>query len=221
MITELCTYCDSPATTRDHIPPKAIFPKPRPSNLITVPACVRCNGNWSALDEIFKLFVSLQAGMEGISEKTLHDSVKRTVAHNKKLNRFLREKAKKVEIRTPGGIILGDACGLPFPSKELKLMCERVIKGLFYHHKKYKIPNDSELSVYLPSDINEGVLELVKDSQLKIIGNDREFIYCYGAANDHAFASTWVLLFYKRFLAVGFVIPKDKKANKTIVQDRK
>jgi hypothetical protein len=54
-IKQLCAICGkSEAVTRDHIPPKGIFPKPLPQDLITVPACKNCNGGDSSLDEKFK-----------------------------------------------------------------------------------------------------------------------------------------------------------------------
>lgn len=34
-----CTYCNEPATTRDHVPPRCLLP----FNEKTVPACRRCN----------------------------------------------------------------------------------------------------------------------------------------------------------------------------------
>ncbi len=38
-----CIYCGEPATTKDHVIPRSYFPKPTPSNLMTVPACKQCN----------------------------------------------------------------------------------------------------------------------------------------------------------------------------------
>jgi len=40
--------------TRDHIPPKAIFDKPLPGDLLTIPACLKCNGGASRDDEYFR-----------------------------------------------------------------------------------------------------------------------------------------------------------------------
>lgn len=34
-----CAYCGDPATTKDHVPPRAF----RPQSILTVPACVMCN----------------------------------------------------------------------------------------------------------------------------------------------------------------------------------
>ena len=44
-----CVYCGSPADTRDHTPPQCLLPKPLPQRVqvMTVPACVRCNQAFS------------------------------------------------------------------------------------------------------------------------------------------------------------------------------
>ena len=60
-VGELCALCGvNQASTRDHVPPKAIFPKPRPP-LITVPACFECNNSASDLDDLFKVYLSMHA----------------------------------------------------------------------------------------------------------------------------------------------------------------
>jgi hypothetical protein len=59
-----CAYCGvSPATTRDHVPPKSIFWKPYPDNLTAVPCCIDCNRKWSPLDEEFRTALSILAGV--------------------------------------------------------------------------------------------------------------------------------------------------------------
>jgi hypothetical protein len=51
-----CAYCGKKQpVTDDHIPPKNLFPKPRGSNLITVPCCEFCRKGWSENDEYFIL----------------------------------------------------------------------------------------------------------------------------------------------------------------------
>jgi hypothetical protein len=37
--------------TRDHIPPRNLFPQPRPTNLITVDCCEVCNNGMNLSDE--------------------------------------------------------------------------------------------------------------------------------------------------------------------------
>lgn len=55
-----CAYCGLKAVTRDHIPPKALFARPRPNRLITVPSCKECNAQALTDDEYFCLMVSMR-----------------------------------------------------------------------------------------------------------------------------------------------------------------
>src|SRR5207302_114049 len=51
--------CDSKSDlTRDHVPPKNLFRKPLPSNLITVSCCKSCNAIYSKAEEQLRIFVS-------------------------------------------------------------------------------------------------------------------------------------------------------------------
>lgn len=56
----ICVYCGRPeGGTDDHIPPENLFGKPRPPDLIKVPACLTCNRSCSKDDEYFRLKVGL------------------------------------------------------------------------------------------------------------------------------------------------------------------
>jgi hypothetical protein len=55
VMSSQCIYCGiNEANERDHIPPKSFFPEPRPSNLITVPSCSKCNRDYGKIDEIVR-----------------------------------------------------------------------------------------------------------------------------------------------------------------------
>lgn len=51
--TDKCIYCGTAATTRDHVPPKLLLERPLPSNLRTVPCCLRCNRGFSLDEQYF------------------------------------------------------------------------------------------------------------------------------------------------------------------------
>ena len=72
-------------TGRDHLPPQSVFPKPRPNDLITVPACDSCNNKRSGLDEEFKVAIGIQAGHGEDGERLFRDQTSRTLAHNQRL----------------------------------------------------------------------------------------------------------------------------------------
>jgi hypothetical protein len=49
-----CAYCNKQEKeTDDHVPPKSFYPTPRPSNLITVPSCLKCNQGLGKDEEFF------------------------------------------------------------------------------------------------------------------------------------------------------------------------
>lgn len=61
---ELCVYCGSEANTRDHIPPKRIFSKPRPNILLTVLSCRKCNSSFQLDDEYFDVMLSMTENVQ-------------------------------------------------------------------------------------------------------------------------------------------------------------
>jgi hypothetical protein len=58
----ICVYCGQSDNqiTVDHIPPKNLFPDPKPSNLITVPCCLRCNQKAAKDDEYFRTVITMR-----------------------------------------------------------------------------------------------------------------------------------------------------------------
>jgi hypothetical protein len=74
---QLCALCGKrEATTREHVPAQSLFPKPRPDNLITVPACTPCNQGSAADDEYLRTFFAMRR--EPIPSTTL-DKVRAAV----------------------------------------------------------------------------------------------------------------------------------------------
>ena len=73
----LCIFCGKPATTRDHIPPKGIFPDPMPSDLITVPACESCNSNTKLDDEYFQWLITTGSGENKQTHQLIKDRIER------------------------------------------------------------------------------------------------------------------------------------------------
>src|SRR5688500_18167485 len=78
--TDKCYLCGATENlTRDHIPPKGLFPKPRPSNLYTVPCCYSCNNGAAKEDEYLRVAASSlinanttgKAAFERVVESTL------------------------------------------------------------------------------------------------------------------------------------------------------
>jgi hypothetical protein len=52
-----CYWCGEAATSREHVPPKGLFPQGKNNQLITVPSCEKHNEALSDVDEKFRVFV--------------------------------------------------------------------------------------------------------------------------------------------------------------------
>lgn len=56
----ICAYCgQEKKLTTDHVPPKLLFAKPCPANMLTVPACSDCNKGFKNDDEYSRTVLAL------------------------------------------------------------------------------------------------------------------------------------------------------------------
>jgi hypothetical protein len=133
---KICAICGiNEATTSDHLPPKSIFPKPRPSNLITVPSCNECNNSASGLDEIFRLYLALHVGDldDQVTSAYSHEAL-RTYKYNKKLQREILGSAQPINFTTPSGIYIGQGMKVLWNSKAHDEVIKRMVRGLYFYH---------------------------------------------------------------------------------------
>lgn len=99
----ICIYCSATnlIPTRDHVPPKCLFPKPRPLNLVTVPACPTCNQSFKLDDEYFRLMVAGEAAYrDPVATRLWAERVMPNTGLG--LRRAVLSQARLCEVRTPG-----------------------------------------------------------------------------------------------------------------------
>src|SRR5689334_1954265 len=98
-----CVFCGAAdGTTKDHVPPKGIFVNPRPQ-LITVPACARCNNRTSQLDEEFKIFLSLKVGVDTPSSRAFwREGALASIQNNQRIMRKILG-GERVALPDPNG----------------------------------------------------------------------------------------------------------------------
>src|SRR5215475_13203966 len=106
-----CAYCgkESPLT-RDHIPPENLFPKPKASNLITVPCCVPCYKGWSDDDEYFRaaILCSARVSEEEMAQGAMAPLLRSVAKPTKRgFAKMLLDSIKEMEIETEAGLYLG------------------------------------------------------------------------------------------------------------------
>jgi hypothetical protein len=81
--SRLCVYCHGPANTQDHAPPRCLFRKPRPSNLITLPACRACNSGFSFHESLVKALLAITTSNPDFAIE--RERVARSLARDKRL----------------------------------------------------------------------------------------------------------------------------------------
>lgn len=206
---------------RDHVPPKNLFPEPRPSDLVTVPSCRTCNATASKDDEYFRLVTSIRydiakhpdaAGVWPTSLRGL-----RRPEHLALRKTFLRG-VRRVEVRTPAGLYLGKAGAYDVDLGRLNRVATRVVRGLFFHHMGYRLPDSCGVDARCTDGIDStqaDVIEMIRNwvgicrTQQPIVKGQGTFRYWYRFVDDqaaHPNSSVWLLLFYDTVAFFGMTV---------------
>jgi hypothetical protein len=210
--SQQCVICNKrPAVTRDHIPPKGIFIKPRPDNLICVPSCHECNLGSSGLDERFRVYLGLHAaGAGGQGEEFFKQEALKTLDHNRKLRREILSKLEPTYLQTEGGIIYGKAYRIAWDSKAHDAIVERIIRGLYYHHYNEILGDLVNIKVHWFRKLTRKMVEMSEEWNVNSFGKG-EVTYRFDRATEQPLHSVWIFQFYKAHWAGGYTTPKKHK----------
>ena len=160
----LCAYCSEVATTRDHVPTRKLFPEPRPSNLITVPSCARCNNTLSADEEYFlQVILSLrEADSPEAREARRQLFARERTARRRRMSQYMLSTTRPAAIYSAGGIYLGGGHTFELDMPRFARVIDKIMRGLWY--VAFGVPAlDAPLaSVQVnpaPDELLEGVVE--------------------------------------------------------------
>jgi hypothetical protein len=193
-----CIYCGSrEKITSDHIPPKCLFPDPKPTNLITVPSCEKCNNSYKKDDEYFRICILAQldvspTGWKISNEKVIGSSLKRSPS----LRKHLPNSLIPVKVRSPSGLYLGDAEALQFAERRINHVVKRIVRGLYWHHYRISLLPDVSFLVLKDPDIS-GVVNIIQNHTKLVSVEAKTFQYRYGVAAEDPRQSVWLLRFYE------------------------
>jgi hypothetical protein len=102
-LPDVCVYCGAPADTRDHVPPRLLLEEPLPLNLLTVPACRRCNNGYSDDERYVRDALHVVGFGEMSREKTAPGGV---VARSLEHSPLLGQKMNRAHVAGENGRIL-------------------------------------------------------------------------------------------------------------------
>lgn len=218
---ETCAYCGKKRfATRDHIPPRNIFPKPRSSDLITVPCCEKCRRGWSKDDEYFRNAILLQVSAydpHSPWEQKMLDSLSRPQSKG-----LLREHARELtgrQVTNENGILLPQFSVFEPILGRLNRVAERIIRGLFYHQKSYPVPKNYRVDA---ATLQDGIGTAIEDLRDKLLAYEPtskcakqqgDFAYCYWEMGDFKDGTAWLAAFYRVPVnLIGFTVPRSQQS---------
>lgn len=202
-----CAICGkNPATTSDHIPPRSMFPRPRPSDLITIPTCPKCNKATEKLDEEFRVFINLFVGETTPEAENLWKTeTLSTVQHNKKLLRKALLSFRPAYLTSTHGIITEKSEVVIWDESPNKVV-EKIIRGLYYHHFSEILADRVNIIINQINIVPPETVEGVKSWPCNFVGGG-QFLYRYARANDEPLYSAWLLVFHRKLVVLGRTEP--------------
>lgn len=204
-----CAFCGTrPGTTRDHVPPKGIFPKPRP-RLITVPACPECNNGASVFERRFRAYLSLHAGIDDPTANRLwQNHALPRLLKDDKLRRKILSQAEPIWLTTQQGIIFDRGYRFLWDSQAHDAVIERTVRGLYFHHVGSILGDAATIRVHWFAGLSDSLFEGTADWHQVSVGGG-QFVYRFAVAKDDPLHSAWLFQFFQRHWAGGYTEPAD------------
>jgi len=151
--------CEIGSTT-DHIPPEGFFEqnkilpsvkaKPQISKISTR-ACFECNNSSSKSDDIFITYITFLASLHSSPARQvlIQYRIPKLKEKNNRLRKEILESAVgKVDIKTAGGIPLGEKTKMQPNAEHTKaifFVLKKIVKGFYYNHEKKFLDKDIKL----------------------------------------------------------------------------
>jgi hypothetical protein len=134
--------CDAVATSKEHVPPKSIFPEARQYrvNLITVPSCELHNSEKSKSDELLRFVLAVVPGTNDLAQDVVTGKVMRSIDHSPKILDTLVPDLQLLKFGEDetGGFTLNEV--------RFKDSIASIVRGLFFYEKGKKLTKELRVS---------------------------------------------------------------------------
>ena len=196
----ICIYCGRrPKETDDHVPPKSFYPQPRPSDLITVPSCLRCNQDPGKDEEFFlATFMFSYAGATDAGKSLWAGKLKRMYEKNLGLKKKIAEHLQHAEIVTPAGLFLGRRMAIETDELRFEKVVNKIVRGLYYFEYQKPLPAQTKVMTIFLSEQKR--FETVKNFVHQLKPGSRNwkgiFEYKFNRVAKSLSESMWLLVFW-------------------------
>lgn len=212
----ICPICGrDQLLTRDHLPPKGLFGKPLPGDLLTVATCSDCNGSSTKDDEYFRTVLTLRNDVLAHPKgKEAFASVKRAFQKPEKhaFRNMILKNIVPVGVHSKDDDFLGTALAYDVDADRLRRVVTKLIRGLFYHETNTVLPQSAQIVALWEGEVlqfSEDTKNMwiqmytsAFDQPPKVIG-DGTFAYQFLLFNEDSNASVWSFAFYESVYFLG------------------
>ncbi len=214
-----CIHCGRVGPTeKDHVPPRSLFPRGMRENLVTVPSCADCNRSASGDDEYIRLVCATRReASQNIGASAAWPTAFRGLSKPRKTGMkmaFLDAVRGAVELTVSGPIF--EPASYEVDLARLDRVMARTIRGLHWHHRGHRLPDDYEVTVWCLDGVPEGdsaqslrsIVERVVMAEPHKLGGGDVFEYrIQRAAGGPPDAAVWLLSVYQSTHFLGLTLP--------------
>jgi hypothetical protein len=139
--SEVCYYCGGAATSREHVPPRTLFPKAADSpdgqdyrrDLITVPSCDEHNSAKSDDDEYLKYTMVLTITANEHGKNQFLTAVMRAIQRRPALINDLLDEHKQVFVDENSSGQLESTIAVQPDMRRLRASWDAISRGIYFH----------------------------------------------------------------------------------------
>lgn len=214
-----CVYCRKRRyVTRDHLPPQILFAKPRPSNLVTVPACNLCNQKASRDDHYFGLVIKADIDRAQFPRefKASLDDIRKLGAEAR---RGLAKKMlanQSIELVEEGSGVLVPHLRYDVEQERVRAVIERIARGLFFRRRKIRLPPTHGVWTALAQSPSAKEASFIQANGSSFAALDAEplvdigsgvFTYRGLVLPGRSYRSFWYFSFFHKYVFLAATLP--------------
>lgn len=196
-ISQECVYCGvNPGTTNDHVPPNQMFPDPKPSNLITVPACPQCNGGFQKDEEYFRGLFALTGATIEQEAPEFWEKVCRGLERSPGLKKTINDSLRAGTMVNPDGVEVGRWMTIEDNIERIVNLIAKCVRGLYFFEMSTPMSPSVPITCHLSRDevVDLGTLyRITRQGKRSWPG---VFEYRYTIEGDDPTTSAWIFTFY-------------------------
>lgn len=202
--TQECALCGGIGKmTREHVPPRCLFLKPRPQNTITVPLCSRCNHSYHLDDEYFRVMVAAAFQPSAAQwrlwrEKVVGSSFSRSGGLKARLNEhcdLVQQYAMDNGLELANGIPLPQSMVpllVAFEKDRINRIIDKIVRCLHFRHQRSQLRGRVTVEMTCPE--NKMLAATIAQPSGRV-GHADEFLYRF--EQKRADYVLWCLVFYR------------------------